>query len=85
MIRGVRANSDLVTKADDLATVGRAEAHADAALNLQGSFAKEGDNRHTLSDLSRDIVTARSQGEGGNSAAYLAARLKKAGRDDLLR
>ena len=68
-----------------LGEIGKAQANADAALNLQGSFAKEGDNRHTLSDLSRDIITVRSQGEGGNSAAYLAARLKKAGRDDLLR
>jgi hypothetical protein len=47
-------------------------------------FAEAGDNRYTLADPSRDIVTARGQGDGGNSAAYLAARLKKAGRDDLL-
>jgi hypothetical protein len=56
------------------------------SLSMDSSrFAKAGDNRHTLSDPSRDIVTARSQGEGGNSAAYLAARLKKIGRDDLLK
>jgi hypothetical protein len=61
-----------------------AVAAATRALDLTGTFAKAGDNRHTLSDPSRDIVTARSQGEGGNSSAYLAARLKKAGRDDLL-
>ena len=48
-------------------------------------FAKSGDNRYTLNDPSRDIVTARTQGDGGNSATYLAARIKKAGRDDLLR
>jgi len=80
LIQGVKVTSDAVTKADDLATVGKAQANADAALNLQGSFAKEG-NPHG----NRDIITVRSQGEGGTSAAYLAARLKKAGRDDLLR
>ena len=55
-----------------------------AALALPGPehFAKEGDNQHSLGC---DVVTARSQGDGGNSAAYLAARLKKAGRDDLLK
>jgi hypothetical protein len=42
-------------------------------------FAGEG-NPHG----NRDIITVRSQGNGGTSAAYLAARLKKAGRDDLL-
>jgi hypothetical protein len=42
-------------------------------------FARDG-NPHG----NRDIVTVRSQGDGGNSAAYLAARLKKADRDDLL-
>ena len=36
------------------------------------------------SEKNCDNVTVRSQGDGGNSAAYLAARLKKAGRDDLL-
>jgi hypothetical protein len=85
LIKGVTATSDTVTKADDLATVGKAQTHASTAIHLQGTFAKTGDNRHTLSDPSRDIVTARSQGEGGNSAAYLAARLKKIGRDDLLK
>lgn len=80
LIQGVRVTSGKVIKADDLATVGKAQANAAAALNLQGSFAKEG-NPHG----NRDIVTVRSQGEGGNSAAYLATRLKKAGRDDLLK
>jgi hypothetical protein len=47
-------------------------------------FASGGENQYTLADYARDIVTARSQGDGGNSAAYLAARLKKADRDDLL-
>jgi len=64
-----------------LATVGKAEANADAALNLQGSFAKEGDNQYTRGP---DIVRTNGS-EGGNSAAYLATRLKKAGRDDLLK
>ena len=63
----------------------KAGTHASVAFSLQGIFAENGDNRHTLSDPSRDIITARSQGEGGTSAAYLAARLKKAGRDDLLK
>lgn len=56
-----------------------AQRSAQAALGLTGTFAEPG-NPHG----NRDIVTVRSQGEGGNSAAYLAARLKKAGRDDLL-
>jgi len=80
LIKGVTATSDTVTKADDLATVGKAHACADAALNLQGTFAEDG-NPHG----NRDIITVRSQGEGGTSAAYLAARLKKANRDDLLK
>ena len=54
-----------------------------AALALPGPehFAKRGDNQHSLGC---DNITARSQGDGGTSAPYLAARLKKAGRDDLL-
>jgi hypothetical protein len=80
LIKGVTATSDTVTKADDLATVGKAQAHANAAIHLQGPFAEAG-NPHG----NRDIITVRSQGEGGTSAAYLAARLKKAGRDDLLK
>jgi hypothetical protein len=57
--------------------------NAKSALSLPGpeGFAKEGDNQHTVGC---DNITARSQGDGGTSAAYLAARLKKAGRDDLL-
>ena len=56
--------------------------NAETALSLPRpeSFAKEG----RPSEENRDVVTVRSQGDGGNSAAYLAARLKKAGRDDLL-
>ena len=60
------------------------QVNAETALSsLPGpeGFAKAGDNQHSLGC---DVVTARSQGDGGNSAAYLAARLKKAGRDDLL-
>ena len=55
-----------------------------AALALPGPehFAKRGDNQHSLGC---DNITARSQGDGGTSAPYLAARLKKAGRDDLLK
>ena len=57
--------------------------NAESALSLPDPehFAKSGDNQHTLGV---DIVSTRSQGDGGNSAAYLAARIKKAGRDDLL-
>jgi len=81
LIKGVTATSDTVTKADDLATVGKAQAHANAAIHLQGTFAEAGDNQHTGGP---DIVRTNGS-EGGNSAAYLAARLKKAGRDDLLK
>jgi len=62
-----------------------AQEHAQQMLAMESpQFAKAGDNRHTLTDSSLDIVKATHQGDGGNSAAYLAARLKKAGRDDLL-
>lgn len=54
--------------------------HAEAALALEGEFAPEG----RPSSGNRDNVTVRSAGDGGNSAAYLAARLKKEGREDLL-
>lgn len=56
------------------------------SLSMDSSrFAKTGDNQHTLEKAGRDNVTTRSVNDGGNSAAYLAARLKKADRDDLLR
>ena len=84
LIKGVTATSDTVTKADELATAGKAQAHASAAIHLQGSFAKAGDNQHTLEKAGPDIVRTLAD-VGGNSAAYLAARLKKAGRDDLLK
>jgi stage V sporulation protein SpoVS len=80
LIQGVRVTSGKVTKADDLATVGKAQVHACTAIHLQGPFADAGNPHGNL-----DIVKVTSQGEGGNSAAYLAARLKKAGRDDLLK
>ena len=80
LIKGVTATSDTVTKADDLATVGKAQAHASAAIHLQGPFADAGNPHGNL-----DIVKVTEQGVPGNSAAYLAARLKKAGRDDLLK
>lgn len=57
----------------------RAEDAAQDALGLTGEFASDG-NPHG----NRDIITVRRQGDGGTSAAYLAARLMKAGRDDLL-
>jgi len=81
LIAGVRATSDKVTKADDLATVGKAQAHANVAQSLTGTFASEG---RPASGLNLDIIKVTEQGAGGTSSAYLAARLKKAGRDDLL-
>lgn len=59
--------------------VARAVATANHALNLTGPFADPGNPHGNC-----DNITVRSQGNGGTSAAYLAARLKKAGRDDLL-
>jgi len=44
-----------------------AVAAATRALNLTGPFAEAGNPHGNC-----DIVTVRSQGEGGNSAAYLA-------------
>lgn len=62
-----------------------AQGHAEQMLSLErAQFAQAGDNRHTLAEPSLDIVKTTDQGDGGNSAAYLAARLKKAARDDLL-
>lgn len=58
----------------------RAEAHAATANTLTGTFAQAG--RPSADNC--DNVTVRSAGDGGNSAAYLAARLKKEGREDLL-
>jgi hypothetical protein len=56
-----------------------AQSCADTALKLTGTFAEAGNPHGNC-----DNITVRSQGEGGTSASYLAARLKKAGRDDLL-
>jgi hypothetical protein len=57
-----------------------------SSLSMDSSrFAKAGDNQHTLEKAGRDNVTTRSVNDGGNSAVYLAVRLKKAGRDDLLK
>jgi stage V sporulation protein SpoVS len=57
----------------------KAQAHASAAIHLHGTFAENGNPHGNL-----DIVKVTKQGTPGNSAAYLAARLKKAGRNDLL-
>lgn len=55
------------------------------SLSMDSSrFAKAGDNQHTLDKEGPDIIRT-SASDGGTSAAYLAARLKKAGRDDLLK
>lgn len=63
----------------------RAEAHAATANTLTGTFAQAGDNQHTLKDGGDDNVNTMRGSTGlGNSAAYLAARLKKEGREDLL-
>lgn len=58
-----------------------------SSLSMDSSrFAKAGDNQHTLKGGGDDNVNTMRGGTGlGNSAAYLAARLKKAGRDDLLK
>jgi hypothetical protein len=57
----------------------RAEDAALDALGLTGEFASDGNPHGNL-----DNIKVTDQGEGGTSAAYLAARLMKAGRDDLL-
>ena len=62
------------------ALAAKAQNHAQQMLALESpKFAPPG-NPHN----NRDNVTVRGQGNGGNSAAYLAARLKKSERDDLL-
>lgn len=83
LIQGVKATSDTVTKADDLANVGKAQARANVAQSLTGSFAQTGDNQYTDASGFDNIKTTQ-QGDGGTSATYLTALLKKAGRDDLL-
>ena len=60
------------------------ERKATRALNLAGTFAEAGDNQHTLKEGGLDNIKTTTQGKGGTSASYLAARMKKAGRDDLL-
>ena len=55
-----------------------AQQSAQAALALEGTFAESGGQTNES-----DNVRLKDVGSG-NSAAYLAARLKKAGRDDLL-
>jgi hypothetical protein len=54
------------------------------ALDLTGTFAKPGDNQYTRPSGDDNVNTMRGSTGLGNSADYLAARLKKAGRDDLL-
>jgi hypothetical protein len=80
LIQGVKATSDTVTKADDLANAGKAQAHADAASMLKGF---KPSHRPHADSINGDNITLNDTGKG-TSAAYLAARLKKAGRDDLL-
>ena len=81
LIQGVRVTSGKVTKADDLVAAAQAQAHAAIALAQTGEFANAG-NPHGNMD---NIQVTSVNGGGGTSAAYLAARLKKAGRDDLLK
>jgi hypothetical protein len=57
----------------------QSERRAAAALSLAGQFAPDGNPHGNL-----DNIKVTSAGDGGTSSAYLAARLKKAGRDDLL-
>ena len=62
------------------ALAAKAQDHAQQMLALESpKFAPPG-NPHD----NRDNITVRGRGDGGTSAAYLAARLKKAQRDDLL-
>lgn len=84
LIAGMKATSDKVTMADELVAAAKAEQRATAALDLPGTFANAGDNQYTRSSGPDNIRTTNAD-TGGTSAAYLAARLKKAGRDDLLR
>lgn len=60
----------------------KAEAAAQRALDLRGTFAEAG-RPATATAENPDNIRVNASG-GGTSAAYLAARLKKAGRDDLL-
>jgi hypothetical protein len=83
LIQGVRVTSGKVTKADDLATAGKAQSHANAAIHLQGHFAEACRPTKEQADKG-DNITLKGTGKG-TSASYLAARLKKAGRDDLLK
>jgi stage V sporulation protein SpoVS len=63
----------------------RAEADAQRMLALGSpQFAQAGDNQHTLVEGGLYNIKTTQQGAPGTSAAYLAARLKKAERDDLL-
>jgi hypothetical protein len=82
LIQGVRVTSGKVTKADDLVVAGRSEQAQCAAkqtLAIKSAiFAKSGGQFNES-----DNVRLKDRGSG-NGAAYLAARLKKAERDDLL-
>jgi hypothetical protein len=82
LIQGVRVTSGKVTKADDLATAGKAQSYANVAIHLQGHFAEACRPTKEQADKG-DNITLKGTGKG-TSAAYLAARLKKAERDDLL-
>ena len=80
LIKGVKATSGKVTRSDELVTAGKAQGYAEIALAQAGEFANAG-NPHGNMD---NIQVTSVNGGGGTSAAYLAARMKKAGRDDLL-
>lgn len=82
VVEGVRVlHSQGHQGAQPLRQVMAAANHAAAAQSLTGRFASEG---RPSSELNLDNIKVTGQGDGGTSAAYLAARLKKAGRDDLL-
>ena len=80
LIKGVTATSDTVTRADELVTAGKAQGYAEIALSQAGKFANAGKPHGNMDNIQVTSVN----GGGGTSAAYLAARMKKAGRDDLL-
>ena len=78
---GPMAKALLKRLADEEMTLIKVNAES-ALSSLPGpeGFAKEGRPK----EENLDNIKVTSQGDGGTSAAYLAARLKKAGRDDLL-
>jgi hypothetical protein len=76
--RLIRTLVNLKTDPEACKAKGTTTEKVSAALALEGTFAEAGDNQHTLKEGGLHIVQTTEHGHG-NSAAYLAARLKKAG------